>query len=356
VLTAPVFVAVTFDGDTLRKDLESFTAAIGASTYWKAIGSEYGVGAGKGGTPVHLTTAAAAQLTSQQIQDWLTSQLDGTHPEWGTPDTNTHYAIYYPEGTTIQLDQWGTSCKGFGGYHGQVTIPGGKAATYSVLPRCGGSYGYTMLDMLTNAASHEFIESATDPFSETNPAFMMPDDAHAIWMLMPLSEVGDMCTYRTGVSIRPPDLPYLVQRTWSNAAAKADKDPCVPGVDAPYFNSAPVLDEDVHVDLGMGPQSTKGVKIPVGQEKTVEVVLFSDKATSGPWSVRAIESSGYSSTLTGPTNPTLSFTWDRTQGVNGEKLHLTIKSLRPGDYGGSEFIILSSLGRTLNSWMGFVQN
>ena len=63
----------------------------------------------------------------------------------------------------------------------------------------------------------------------------------------------------------------------------------------------------------------KGVKIPVGESKTIEVDLFSDGATSGPWTVAAIDSSRRARA-----GATLDLKWDRTTGLNGEKLHLTV--------------------------------
>ena len=35
---------------------------------------------------------------------------------------------------------------------------------------------------------------------------------------------------------------------------------------------------------------------------------------------------------------------------------MTITVLKAGQYGGSEFIVTSSLGKRQNIWMGFVQN
>jgi hypothetical protein len=352
VLAAPVFVPVTFDGDAMRPDIEAFLSKIGASSYWSAVTSEYGVGAGKGATPVHLSETAPTKIASTDIDAWLVDKLDGTHPEWPAPTDGTIYVVSYPPGTQIELDQWGTSCQMFGGYHGQVQLKNGTNAVYAILPRCGGAQGMSALDILTFSMSHELIEASTDPLDETNPAYMMPDADHQAWMLVPLSEVGDMCTYRLAPLLRPPDIGYAVQRTWSNAAAKAGHDPCVPAIAGePYFNAAPVLTDDVDFAAGMDSKPTKGVKVAVGQSKTIEIDLFSDGPTTGPMTVHAMDANEINGG-----KPDLGLSLDRTHGVNGEKLHLTITANKAGQYGGSEFVLLTTIGKTTNFWAGWVQN
>ena len=64
-------------------------------------------------------------------------------------------------------------------------------------------------------------------------------------------------------------------------------DPCVPRTTtAPYFNAMPVLPDDI--DFAVGAEttvSTKGVSVPVGQSRTVELDLYSDGDTGGPFNV-----------------------------------------------------------------------
>ena len=75
---------------------------------------------------------------------------------------------------------------------------------------------------------------------------------------------------------------YMVQRTWSNAAAARMQNPCVPHTAStiPYFNSYPALNQ---IPYSSG--TTMGVKIPIGQSKTIDVILSSTGATPGPWNV-----------------------------------------------------------------------
>ena len=122
-----------------------------------------------------------------------------------------------------------------------------------------------------------------------------------------------------------------------------------------FFDSAPVLDETVTFSTPLvGTVVTKGLTIPVGQSKTVEVDLFSDASTGGPWTVTAEDvffkyygSYGFPQTL--------SFAWDRTSGVNGEKLHLTISVTGTSAFGGGHaFMITSQLNGRKAVWPGLV--
>jgi hypothetical protein len=143
-----------------------------------------------------------------------------------------------------------------------------------------------------------------------------------------------------------------VQRTWSNVSAKASHDPCVPLSAGPFFDSAPVLTDTVTFASSItGNVATKGVMIPVGQSKSIEVDLFSDGDTGGPWTVAAQDILHERLDLAS----SLSFTWDRTQGVNGEKLHLTITVVHPSLIGnGHAFMITSTLGSRIAVWAGAV--
>jgi hypothetical protein len=163
-----------------------------------------------------------------------------------------------------------------------------------------------------------------------------------------------MCAVNPDAFYNPTGVADLVQRVWSNAAAAASHDPCQPNGSTPYFNSAPVLTDTVQIpNTVFGPLETQGVDIPIGTSKTIEVDLYSDAPTPGPWTVSAID---LSSTFFGATSPALSFSFDKTTGQNGDKLHLTIKALAAGPLGASPFWIESDLGNVQKFWVGVVGN
>jgi hypothetical protein len=355
---SPVFIPITFPDDPNQSDIVAFTSGIGASTFWSTIVTQYGVGPTTSGTPVILTAAQEPSGTGGTIDDmtgiqpWLQTQVE-SGALMGTNGPNTIYAIYFPAGTTITLEG-AASCTSFGGYHNNfMTTDTGVNITYAVIPRCGSfSTGGGMLsgvDAITGPASHEYLESATDPQPQTNPAYLQPDNNDFIWeFVLGGGEIGDMCAQFPGVFFKPTGFDYTVQRSWSNMAALASHDPCQPSLPGEvYFNSVAVLPD---VTLGGGIGATTAVTIPLHTTKTVEVDLYSDGPTSGPWTVQAVDANA----LQGQP-ASLSFSWDKTTGQNGDKLHLTISTISDPATKGDGFIIQSQLGSATNFWIGLVQ-
>jgi hypothetical protein len=356
VLKTPKIVPILFPSYVYAQQIADYVAKLPQQAYWPANVSEYGVGALTAGSVIQLTESAPATISDTQIQQWLVNKLNGSDPLFGTADEQTIYTIFYPESTTITMGSGqfgGTSCQSFGGYHDDITI-NGKYIPYAVIPLCTNFHSLTPLDMVTGAASHEWIEAVTDPYPSDNPAFGGVDDNHAAFeFALGGGETGDMCAQYTTSFFKPTGFDYTVQRAWSNAAAKAGHDPCVPQLAGEaYFTSAPLLDDTLNLNLFGQKLTTKGVIIALNQSKTIEVDLLSDAKTSGAWTVSAKEPS----TIGGTQPATLKFDWDRTSGVNGEKLHLTVTAIAASKYGVSPFVIVSSLGDQKSIWAGLVSN
>jgi hypothetical protein len=357
----PKIVTVSFANDPLETDLDTFATAIGKTTYWGDRTKEYGIAAVMPVGRIHDATTWPATLDDAQIQSWLLSRIDGADAGWPAADKNTIYALYFPPGVSItnQAQSLPPSCgtatmPSWHGYHENVMLSGGQLVPYAVISRCDSIPEDPMatgIQYVSAVASHEVIEAITDPFVIAGQyGYFGTDPDHIAFELATGAELGDMCTLIGNAFYTPPDFPYLVQRTWSNAAAAAGHDPCPPEPPGEaYFNSAPVLADTISVPsiYGTGYVTTKGVKIPVGQKKAVEIDLFSEAPTSGPWSVRAVETDGTSS---------LSFAFDKTKGQNGDKLNLTITVIANAGGGAESFALLSTLGTQRNLWAGFVGN
>lgn len=54
--------------------------------------------------------------------------------------------------------------------------------------------------------------------------------------------------------------------------------------------------------------------------------------------------------------PALSLALDKTEGQNGDKLHLTIKALATSNLGAAPFWVQSDLGGVTTVWIGVVGN
>jgi hypothetical protein len=254
-----------------------------------------------------------------------------------------------PKGAIV--DAGGLCCSEFDGYHDEAAA-GAAAVPYAVVCSCPGLDGPSVTDLqqITVAAAHELVEAATDPRVQTYPAFGQNDDADVIWTLTTGGEVADMCEFNRNAYAIPSGSKYMVQQSWSNAAAKAGKDPCLPAQPGPYFNAIGVLPDTLSIS-GV-PFNTKGVKLKVGESKTIDVKLFSEGPTSKPISVKAID---YSYAVGG--SSTLDLKLDKTSGMNGDTLKLTIKMLSLDSTTGADaFFLEADIDGQSNLWMGAVGN
>ncbi len=383
VLASPKIYPVIFANDdaTEVSQIEDFVSKVGATNYWKTAVKEYGVGPATGEAPIVLTAADNPPATwdDTQIQAWLLSKLNGNDPAWGTPDQNTLYALFYPASTTITIGGGGgggggdagapdaggaggagggeASCQAFGGYHSDLQLDANHnsmTVAYAVIPRCSNFPGQTTMQATTGSASHEFVEAATDPYPDYNPAYSTADNDHHYWArtLGGGGEVGDMCAQEQSSFVQFPELAYQVQRIWSNAAVKAGSDPCIPSPQGDvYVNAIPETSDEFTVTSRGQTYTYKGVSIPVGQSKTVVLDLVSSAPTSAPFTVEVIDSNQ----LFNPSaTPVLKFALDKTQGVNGDKINLTITVASSPRGNNEAFLIVSKNGTQDHFWIGVV--
>jgi len=357
VMRTPQVRAIAFPGDMLAAQ-----AAVGASgwlgsTIWLEQTQEYGVGFGTADPLIALDAAAPATLTDDDIQAWLVAMLDGTHPELGPVDATTLasevFALVYPQGTTITTPV-GTSCQQFTGYH-SVVVFDARVATYLVLPRCPASDpppGDTPIGALTAAGSYELLATVTNPSPRASPAYTTFDPPHVAWNFLNghgKTELPQACCvpFRTadGGGCTPlltpnGDAGLAITRSWSNTQIAQYHDPCVPTPNStPYFASVPIMNDEVSPP---GDYPTKGIQIAVGQSKTVDVQLWSDGPTSGPWTVDALVLPGFPADA-------LAFAFNRSTGQNGEKLRLTITAKAASAV---PFALVSTLGSKQTTWVG----
>src|SRR5580698_4517271 len=76
VTTAPKIVEITFQGDPLQAEIDTFMEQLaGATEYWKGATAEYGVGPLADVTSVTLAEKPAAQLADSDVQVWLKEKI-----------------------------------------------------------------------------------------------------------------------------------------------------------------------------------------------------------------------------------------------------------------------------------------
>ena len=254
---------LTYDGDPMQFEDEQYADWMVTSQWYADVVSQYGPGPATNHN-LRLTGPAPVMITDDGVWQLIASLIaDGGLPppvvtDGGAP--NQLYMIHFPGGTTITSSDVGTSCQSYCGYHDDNgTFP------YAVIPTCGpgcGNFGVTV--------SHEFVEASTDPFPRSNPAFTQTNLSEGGY----LGEVADLCNYYTWT-----DGVHVATRIWSNLAAAAGTQPCIPAPDEPF--------------AGVAPPSTTMVQVPAGQSTTLVVNGWST-SPSGPFAVGVLP---YSDTL-----------------------------------------------------------
>ncbi|MEO8878222.1 MAG: hypothetical protein ABI461_21695 [Polyangiaceae bacterium] len=349
VLRDPRIVPITYVGDTLADQIEDFSGSIGCTDYWRQTTAEYGVNQAQMLTPVRLTTEAPATISDSTIRTFISGQINAKATGFFNTSTEVLYVFYFPSTTTIEL-QGATSCsqssQSFGGYHDSFVMPGGKQIAYAVVARCGGDD----MDAVTAAATHELIEATTDPYplSATNSAYLNPDDAHIVYAFFGGGEAGDLCEFNRDADYIPSDYPFTVQRTWSNRSILAGHDPCVPAPSTPFVAGIPDQPDNVGVQY-LGNGTTRGISIPMGGTRTVDVHFHSDDPATTTWTISANDASKY---LEGTTHLTLGL--DSTTAHVGQVVHLSITRDSAGAFGAEPFSIRSTVNGNTSSWYGVV--
>jgi hypothetical protein len=315
VIAAPHVVPIFYAGDPETSTLVDFTGRLLTSHFWKQTVGEYGVGPGTVAAPVIRNEVAPPTLFDTEIEAWLKATLDAHDPSLPAPDANTIYAMFFPPGTVVEFTPSPgypapRSCKSFGAFHYEITLASGQKVAYAVMPRCDQGYrNYTGVEELTLAPAHEIAEIVTDPYPGTGATYDLLDFAGSADYTFEGGEVGDLCEFIPVSVASDTDVGYPVQRIWSNRAAAASHDPCLPALGPAYFNSAPVVGG---TEIYSG-EYARGITLPPGGTVTVDVELFSDAPTA-PWTLSAKEID----------SATLTFAFDQAQGRNGDKRHLTI--------------------------------
>ena len=304
VISAVQIVTITFAGYTYEKQIQDFADFVPGSQWLSIVGKDYGIGNGASFKKVSLTDTAPATISDQQIAKYIATKIgDGTLPKPSDAPGGASqmlYMIYYPSTTKISLPsgpgQVAQSCYDFGGYHNS-TVQNGMKFAYAVLPTCKYvEVGNTAFDSLTFSASHELIEALTDPYPESTSSYVI-SDYNSPWAGTG-GEVGDLCLDQDYV-----ENGYFLQRSWSNAAAMASQDPCIP---------APT--DEVMYDAYPDMSAMDTLSMKAGQKTTVTFTGWSSAPTSD-WHLDVFP-------FQGNFNPGASF--DKSTLNNGQTATLTL--------------------------------
>jgi hypothetical protein len=347
VLTAPKVKTISYAADPRGVLFDAFAQELTTTSYWSTTTSEYGVGPLEASAPVHLSGTPPASLEDFDVRSLLIVNTTGSAPAWGASDSNTIYTFLVPP--NVPFTGGGGSCCGrYDGYHSE-TFTGTKKVSYAIICACSFFNGAnkTDVDNMTTTTSHELVEAATDPFIASAPAFHAADFQHAAWTILSEGEVADMCEFNEDAQFIPSDGTFPVQRTWSNAAALAGQNPCVPAPKL-YAGAAPILPDTAPV-VGPATYMTPVVKIAEDTTGVVDVPIYTS-GIMGDVTVVAYDANPYLGTF-----PEMDMSFDRPGGNNGDVLKLSIK---PHGFNaqvrGNIFIVETHFGDNVSWAMGVV--
>ncbi|HET7542468.1 MAG TPA: hypothetical protein VFK05_21510 [Polyangiaceae bacterium] len=185
------------------------------------------IGRGSFATQVVITPSAAnngSTIDDSNIKAELSAQIQAgtlpapTHDSAG--NNNTYYAVFFPHGKVITM-QGSASCSIFCAYHGTIANAGGAGEIYyGVHPdfqagsgcESGCGAAPTVFGNYTQVASHELIETVTDP--EVGLAQVVGPPL--AWYDASFGEIGDICNNQHGTVVGGDGVTYDVQTEYSN--------------------------------------------------------------------------------------------------------------------------------------------
>jgi len=268
VMAHPALVPIFFLGEPDAGELTRFSSWIVGSQWLAAVGTEYGVGAGSVLGAVDLMDGPDLSRDDKVVDLLFDALAMQQIPRPADGDlSNVLYMVYLSPFQTITF-RGSTSCVDFDGYHSSARR-GGEELVYAVIASCPAPNPGAGLQTRESIASHELIEAATDPFPITRPAFRVTERTNP-WVAFG-GEVADLCEVEGDPDWR--ENGFVAQRSWSNDAATAGRDPCVPGQDL-YFNVSPSL--------------RTAPRIQRGDHLKMQLTAFASNAADGfSWSIEA---------------------------------------------------------------------
>jgi hypothetical protein len=232
VIASPQLVTIVASNDPMPQNLIDFGDTIVNSPWLSQVGSEYGVGPFVSGG--HFVGAAIApgastwDMSWSDVQDYVQAVVDAGAP---APNGQTLYLMFLPPGVTVgesHIDAWTTFPSA--DPQGDMVVLVGRGNPLS---------GENQFDEITVETTSSLFNAITDGLPPLGPAWSLPQGTPP-WFGDPLagggsrgpaSLCGDNRIEEVGTQSS-----YAFARVWSNTAAARGGDPCVPVVNATYYN------------------------------------------------------------------------------------------------------------------------
>lgn len=327
-LRNPRIVTVTFTDDDagLVDRLERFGDTITRTSWWRDVVDSYCVtpedciGQGTPGPHVHLEEPLPAQVHDVEIAMLVTSQAQAGR--FDVLDRNTLLLVYLPANVALSEATAGTYCDGGPrALHRALRLPA-AIVPYAVIPRCG-----TEAD-LTATASHEIVEATTNP-DPSRRGFSFTRSSESLGFTYSGVEPVDPCGLITMNANRTVQDGFTLQRAWSNRAAAAGHNPCVPAPDRPYLALIP---------------AAPTVQLTPGTTITIPLTATADRPVPA-WTVTAFDLAEHHGR-----QRCVAATLDRSTVATGQTAHLTITARQPNPEGPCIVALLSTASTGSYLW------
>jgi hypothetical protein len=220
IVSNPRVITVTFKNYFFTPDVQAFAKWLPTSNWLSAWKSDYGIQSlTAGGSFVIPTAPPVTDLSTFDAQPYLLSKIaDHTLP---TPKNGDVFAFYMPGQTGCNI----------GGGHGQLDYPGVQAE-FLIMYDCSQSISANpdQLATLESTMSHELAEATTDDYGAWNMDDPLVNTVAG-------GEIADLCVFFT-TTTQVSKNAFTFQRIYSNKAAAAGTNPCVPvrADDVIYYN------------------------------------------------------------------------------------------------------------------------
>jgi hypothetical protein len=263
VVANPRLITVTFKNYFFTPEVQAFAKWLPTTNWLSSWGSNYGIQSLTAGGSVAIPTAPpVTDLSTFDAQSYLLSKIaDHTLPK---PRSGDVLAFYMPGQTGCNLN----------GGHGQLGYPGVQAE-FLLMYDCSQSTSANpdQLATLESTMSHELAEATTDDYGAWNENDPLVNTVAG-------GEVADMCQF-FNVTKQVSGHAFTYMRIWSNKAAAAGTNPCVPvpADDVIYYN----VTTPQRIKTVSASKSTKTYTMPITGWST---------AARDPWDVMVLPQSG----------------------------------------------------------------
>ncbi len=301
----PKVVTITFRGDRPEfvAHLERFGETITHTAWWRSVTEGYCddescIGEGLPAIAVRLAMDLPAELRAVDIAEILRR---ASAANLVPLDADTVLLVYLPPAVALS-DAFTRYCGGGPqAFHRSLRL-GSRNVPYAVVPRCSDETA------LTARASHELLEATTNPDPSRRGFAFEASAANAGFTAAGLEPV-DACGLVTHTSRDAHEGDFAVQRAWSNRAAAAGHDPCVPALpERPY--------------VALVPAQPAPLSLREGESVTLVLTAASDRAVK-PWTVAAVEIA-----RVGGSEPCLALVLDRATVAPGDTVRLTVTMVK----------------------------